>query len=58
MQTFSNWNHVFHKHGKFMLTKQLNNIKNISIAVLKKNLKDRENYWIKRRKTLAPLGLN
>ena len=27
---FNNWNHVFHKHGKFILIGQLNNIKNTS----------------------------
>ena len=55
---FNNCNHVFHKHGKFILTEQLSNIKNTSTEVLKQRLKDRENYWIKRLKTLAPFGLN
>ena len=55
---FNNWNHVFHKPGKFILIKQLNNIKNTSREVLKQRLKDREKYWIKRLKTLAPFGLN
>ena len=45
---FNNWNHVFHKHGKFILIEKLNKIKNISTEVLKQRLKDRENYWIKR----------
>ena len=47
---FDNWDHVFHKHGKFILIKQLNNTKNTSTEVLKQRLKDRENYWIKRLK--------
>ena len=55
---FYNWNHVFHKHGKFILTEQLNNIKNTSTEVLKQRLKDRENYWIKRLKTFSLFGLN
>ena len=55
---FKNWNHVFHKHGKFILIEQLNNIKNTSTEVLKQRLKDRENYWIKILKILIPLGLN
>ena len=55
---FKNWNHVFHKHGKFILIEQLNNIKNTSTEVLKQRLKDRENYWIKILKILTPLGLN
>ena len=42
------------KHGKFILIEQLNNINNTSIEVLKQRLKDRENYWIKRLKTLTP----
>ena len=57
-QHFNNWNHTFHKDGKFILIEQLNNIKNTSIEVLKQRLKDRENYWIKRLKTLTPFGLN
>ena len=32
---FNNWNHVFHKHEKFILVEQLNNIKNTSIEALK-----------------------
>ena len=32
---FNNWNHAFHKHGKFILIEQLNNIMNISKEVLK-----------------------
>ena len=55
---FNNWNHVFHKHVKFTLFEQFNNIKNISTKVLKERLKDRENYWKKRLKTLAHSGLN
>ena len=38
---FNNGNHVFHKHGKFKLTDQLNNIKNISKELLKQRLKNR-----------------
>ena len=38
---FNNQNHVFHKHGKFKLTDQLNNIKNISTELLKQRLKNR-----------------
>ena len=37
---FNNWNHAFHKLGKFI------------------RLKDRQNYWIKRLKTLICFGLN
>ena len=37
-------NHTLHKHGKFILIEELNNIKNISTDVLKQRLKDRQNY--------------
>ena len=55
---FNNCNNVFHEYGKFMLIEQLNNIKNTSREVIKPRLKDRQNYWIKRLKTLTPFGLN
>ena len=45
---FNNCNHVFHKHGKFILIEKLDKIKNTSTEVLKQRLQDRENYWIKR----------
>ena len=54
---FNNWNHVFHEHGKFILIGHLDHIKNTSAEVLKQRLKDRENYWKKRLKTLTLLGL-
>ena len=54
---FNNLNRVYHKHGKFILIEQLKNIKNRSTKILKQRLKDRENYWIKRLKTLTPFGL-
>ena len=50
---------IYNKHGKFILIEPLNNIKNTSTEViLKQRLKDRENDWIKRLKTLISLGLN
>ena len=55
---FNNLNHAFHKHEKFILIEQLNNIKNTSTEVLKQRLKDWENYWIKILKALTPFGLN
>ena len=53
---FINWNHVFHKHEKFVLIEQLNNIKDTLTEVLKKRLKDKENYWV--RNALTYFGLN
>ena len=49
---------VFHKPGKVILIEQLKNTKNTSTEVLKQRLEDRENYWMKRFKTLTPFGLN
>ena len=57
-QHFNSLNHAFHKHWKVILIEQLNNIKCTSTEVLKQRLKNRGNYWIKRRKTLIPFGLN
>ena len=52
-------NQVFHQDGKFILIELLNNIKNTSrIQVLKQRLKDRQNYWIKRLKTVIPFRFN
>ena len=44
------FNNTFHKHGKFMQIEQMNIIKVTSTEILKRRLKDRENYWIKRLK--------
>ena len=55
---FSNQNHVFHKHGQFIIIEQLSKRKNTSTEALKQRLKDRENYWIKILKTLTPFRLN
>ena len=55
IHNFNNWNQV--PTSKFILTEQLNKIKNTSTEVLKQRLKDRENYRIKMLKTLRPFGL-
>ena len=55
---FNNWNHVFHKHGKFIPIEKLNNSKNTSTEVLKQRLKERKNFWIKRPKPVAAFCLN
>ena len=34
-QCFNNWNQAFHKHRKFILIEQLDNMKNKSTEVLK-----------------------
>ena len=47
-----------YNHGKIIIIKQLRNIRTISTETLKGRLKQRENFWIIKRETLAPLRLN
>ena len=54
---FNNNEHTFSKHGKFII-EQLRNINIIPTETLKLRLKERENFWIKKLKTLTPYGLN
>ena len=58
-QHFNNLNHAFHKHEKFILIEQLNNIKNTSAEVLKQKLLDKKTknfntFWFKSRTKLTP----
>ena len=46
------------KYGKFITIEQLRNIRTTSTETLKERLKQRENFWIMKLKTLAPHGLN
>ena len=55
---FNNNEHTFSKHGKFMIIEQLRNINTIPFETLKLRFKERENYWIKKLKTLTPYDLN
>ena len=55
---FNNNEHMFSKHGKFIIIEQLWNISTTPTETLKLRLKERENFWIKKRKTLTPYGLN
>ena len=48
----------FSKHGKFIVIEQLRNINTTPTEELKLRLKKRENFWIKKLKTLTPCGLN
>ena len=43
--------HTFSKHGKFIIIKQLRNIKTTPTETLKLRLAERENLWIKKLKT-------
>ena len=49
IEAIQHFNNTFHKHGKFMQIEQMNIIKITSTEILKRRLKDRENYWIKRQ---------
>ena len=54
---FNNNEHTFSKHGKFIITEQLRNINTIPTEILKLRLRGRENFWIKKLKTLTPYVL-
>ena len=45
-------------HGKFSIIEQLRNITSLFHKILKESLKQRENFWIKKQKTLAPQNFN
>ena len=55
---FNNNEHTFSKHGNFIIIEQLRNINTTLSKTLKLRLKERENFWIKKLKTLTPYGLN
>ena len=55
---FNNNEHTFSKHGKFIIIEQLRNISTTPTETLKLRLKERENFWIKKLKTLTPYALN
>ena len=50
--------HTLSKHGKFMIIGELRNINTNPIETLKLRLREKENFWIKKLKTLTPYGLN
>ena len=54
----NNSEHTFSKHGTFIVIEQLRNINTTPTKTLKLRLKERENFWIKKLKTLTPYGLN
>ena len=55
---FNSNKHTFSAHGKFILIEQLRNINTTPTEILKLKLKERENFWVKKLKTLTPYGLN
>ena len=50
--------HNFNTHAKFTIIEKLEKTVNVNKETLTKRLKQRENFWIKRLKTLTPNGLN
>ena len=55
---FNETGHNFNSHAKFTIIEQLEKTKNLDKETLTKRLKLRENFWIKKLKTLTPNGLN
>ena len=51
---FNNSEHTFSKHGKFIIIEQLRTINTTPTETLKLRLNERENFWIKKLKTLTP----
>ena len=49
---FNNNEHTFSKHGKCTIIELLRNISTASTKTLKVRLRERENVWIKKLKTL------
>ena len=57
MQTFKNSNHNFQRNAKLALIKQITKTFTTT-KELRLLLKERENFWILKLKTLHPDGLN
>ena len=49
--------HDFNKHAKFTIIEELKK-QDKSLAQMRKTLEEREDFWIKRLKTLHPNGFN
>ena len=50
--------HNFIQHAKFTLMEQVTETKNVSKAILKLQLKLREDFWLLKLDTFSPKGLN
>ena len=55
---FNRHDHGFNNCGKTIIIEQQRNISTTSTETLKEKLKQRENFWIMKLETLAPLDLN
>ena len=56
-QHFSSSEHNFNRHARFTIIETLRD-QTKPLLELRKNLESRENFWIKRMKTLQPQGFN
>ena len=54
---FQQQGHNFNSHAKYIIIDKLVNASS-SKDILRERLMQRENFWIKKLKTLVPLGLN
>ena len=54
---FQQQGHNFHSHAKYIIIDKLVNASS-SKDILREHLMQRENFWIKKLKTLVPRGLN
>ena len=50
--------HDFNKNAKFTLIEKLTNTNKVATETLKERLKNRENFWIIKLRTLTPNELN
>ena len=55
---FNNNGHPLSKHGKFIIIEQLRDINATPTETLNLRLRERENFWIKKLKTLTSYCLN
>ena len=55
---FDQKDHDFDHHARFVLIEQIKNHRNLSKLENRRILEQREDFWIQKLKTLAPLGLN
>ena len=54
---FNECDHTFKDHARFKIIEQLNDQRK-SLSTMRRTLEDREDFWIKRLKTLSPHGFN
>ena len=57
-ENFNNNKYTLSKYGKFIIIEQLRNINTTFTKTIKLRLKERENFWIKKLKTVTPYGLS